>query len=523
MRIAITAALVVLLAPAAAGAQDPPLDTRIYNEALEALEAGRTRDGARLLRRVYTEFPSSRHAPDALLRVAGLIYPASSWDGIGRASERRVQEAGKLLDRIVRQHRDAPEAPRALVKLGYLALEPANPEWDLDGACARFATCLSRYPESDATADALFGSGMCELLRGEPARAAAAFRRLADEIPASPLIADALLRHGEALSRLDPPGEAMIALQEVRSRFPGSEQAARALDRLTLLHRMRVLPSQAPPSREGPASSDRTSLYQLDRAYGPPAGREDSAAAIRGSSDIAIDAEGRAIVASRKSPGVFRLDPTGAVQDRIDHPGPEYIALDEGRAVYISGRDQIAVNTRNWSGPELTGLDGRQVRKFGPIALDHTGRLYLIDPGEDALLIFNRNRQLVGHVRPPAGREGRFVDVATGDDGAVYVLDGRARMVVVLRQGRVIGRVPLSALGIGEPIALAVDALGDLFLLDERTGWIFVTDPAGHRIDVVRPPREAVDRLGDPAALALDPQGRIYLCGRKSGRVVRFR
>jgi len=84
------------------------------------------------------------------------------------------------------------------------------------------------------------------------------------------------------------------------------------------------------------------------------------------------------------------------------------------------------------------------------------------------------------------------------------------------------GRISLAALGLEEPAALAVDALGDLFVLDGRTGWVSVADPQGKRIAVIRPSKEAQTRLGDPAAVAVDAIGRVYLSGRKTGQVVRF-
>ena len=517
------AVMIALLPAGAVNAEETPLDTRLYRQALKALEAGEKKEGARLLRRVYTEFPTSRHASGALLRFAGLIYPVTSWEKIGTATPRMIQEATELLDRIVRKQRGSKEAPYALVRLGYLALEPANPEWDLDAACMRFNNAVRLHPESDAAAAALLGSGMCESLRGQPARAARSFERLVDEHPSSRVAPDALYRLGVALSRLDSPAEAMMVLERVRSSYPDAPQAPLALERLTLLHRMRLLPLLKEDQAGGAGkNTPGRSLYAFDVEFGAEGGDAGSAGAIRGSSDIAIDARGRVVVASRKSPGVFRLTASGAVQDRIDHPGPEFIAVGEGQAVYISGRNQIAVNTSNWSGAELQGLDGRVVRKFGPIALDPTGRVYLIDAGASALLIYDRSRQLVGHVRPPSGEKGRFVDVATGEDGAVYALDDRARMVVVLHQGRVTGRIPLDGLGIQEPTALAVDTLGDLFVLDGRTGAVFVADQRGESIDVVRPPREVASLLGTPSALAVDGTGRIYLCGSKSGRVVRF-
>jgi hypothetical protein len=378
------------------------------------------------------------------------------------------------------------------------------------------------YPDSDAADDAAFGSGMCDLLRGRAARAAATFGRLLEEHPSSPLADEALYREGVALSLLDDPAEAMILLERVRER-PGTKFAGEALDRLTLLHRMRILPAllRAAPLAAGSknAGIDWTSLYRVDPDYGPGAA---AAQTIRGISDLSIDPQGLLVAASPRTPAVFRLDAHGKIQERIDHPGPDHVAAAEGLAVYIAGRDQIAVNQRNWSGPSLLGPEGRPLSDFGPIAVDALGTVHLIDRHENAVLVYDRARRLVAAVRPPAGHEGRFVDVATGAEGAVFALDARARAVVVLSQGRETRRIDLSGLGVADPASLAVDALGDLFVLDGGTGWIFAGDPDGRRLTVVRPPAAVGDRLGEISSLAIDPQGRLYLAGRKTGVVVRL-
>jgi len=532
-----------------AAEDERPLDARTYQQALDALRQGKRDEAARALRKLFSDFPDSPYAPPSILKVAEMIYPAASWDQIGSATPAVIKEAGDLLTTLAQKYRSSREAPRALVKLGYLALEPANPKAELDEACARFATAAQVYPDSDAADDAYFGSGICESLRARPARAADNFGRLLDEQPGSPLASEALYRFGAALSHLDDPAEAMLALQEVRSRYPDTRLAARALDRITLLRRMRLGTApgagSAPPGGAAAGGSGATggsggsggpgaglragAPYRFDPDYGTAtaaragsAGRAEAVPAMRGASDIAIDAQGLAVVASPKAPGVFRLDAKGHIQERIAHPGPEFVAVGEGLAVYISGRDQIAVNARNWSGPELAGIDGRTPRDFGPIAIDPLGRVYLLDRMENALLIFDRGRRLVGTLRPPSAKEGRFIDVAMGEDGGVYVLDGRSRLVVELHQGRETTRTSLAALGLQEPIALAVDLLGDLFVLDGRTGAVSIADSTGRKIAAIPLSKEAESRLGDPSSVAVDAVGRVYLGGRKTGQVVRF-
>jgi TolA-binding protein len=514
--------------PAAKPVDDRPLDARLYDQGLEAQRGGRRDEAARLMRKVYTDFPDSPWAAPALLRTAEMIYPVTSWSQVGSATPQSIQQATEILTQLTQRYRAAREAAPALVRLGFLGLEPAAPKSDVDEACGRFTTAAQIYPDSDIADDAYFASGMCDLLRDRPARAADVLARLVQEHPDSPLAEEAMYRYGIALSLLDDPNEATLALQALRTRRPDSPFAARALERMTLLHRMRILPAflrgapSAPAAGGEPGAVDWTRLYRPDADYGAALQSADATQSIRGISDISIDAQGLAVVASPRTPGVFRLDAKGKIQERIVHPGPDHVAAAEGLAVYISGRDQIAVNARNWSGTDLKGAEGRAPGDWGPIAVDGQGRVHMLDRRENAVLIYDRARKLVGAVRPPGGKDGRFVDLATGDDGEVYALDGRARLASVIAQGRESRRIDLTRLGSEQPAALTVDALGDLYVLDDNTGWVFVADPSGKRITVVRPPKEIAARLGDVSAIAVDDFGRLYLAGRKSGLVVRM-
>jgi outer membrane protein assembly factor BamD (BamD/ComL family) len=520
-------------ATASGGAQeddDRPLDQRTFSQGIEALRAGRRDEAARLLRHVFNDFPDSPQAPAALLKVAEMGYPVSSWAQVGSATPAAVQQATELLARLAQKYRASREASRALVLLGYLGLEPANPKGDLDEACSRFATAAQIYPDSESADDAYFGCGLCDLLRDRPARAADLLGRLIEEHPDSPMAPEALYRQGVALSLLGDPAEAMLALQRLRNRYPDSPLAQSALARITLLHRMRFAPLQGAPGAPAPATKGAAVApardpaaglsYRLDPDYGTTL--DNAAPPIRGVSDISIDAQGLAVIASPHTPGVFRLDARGRVQERITHPGPDHIAAAEGLAVYISGKQQIAVNARNWSGTDLKGADGRAPIDYGPIAVDALGRVYLLDRHENAVLIYDRTRRLAGAVHPPAGKEGRFVDVAAGDENGIFVLDGRSRTVLELHQGKETHRTDLGATGVTDPIALAVDGLGDLYILDGGSGAVLVVDPAGHRLATVRLPKETQARLGEATAVAVDPLGRIYLAGRRSGVVVRL-
>ena len=531
-----------MAAPEATAPQDDdrPLDARTFAKGMDALKQGRREEAVQTLKKVFQDFPDSPHAPQALLKVSDLIYPASAWTQIGSASPQAIKEAGDLLATLAQKYRSSREAPRALIKLGYILLEPANPKADLDEACARFATAAQVYPDSDAADDAYFGSGMCESMRNRPALAADFFSRLMDESPGSPLAPEALYRLGLALSVLDDPAEAALVLERVRTRYPDSRFAPRALERITLIHRLRLQPAfnrSAAARPPAAAKAERVSggtggtpaepdLYRLDDSYGTPAPARGTAVnaeeTFKGASDIAIDAQGLAVVASPKSPGVFRLDPKGKVVERIANPVPGYVGVGDGLAVFISGANQIALNAKNWSGPELKGPDGRPPREFGPVAADASGRVYLLDPRENAVLAFDKSRRLVGTLRPDV-KDGRFVDIARSENGVVYALEGRSKTAVEMNQGKAARKINLGGLGLTEPIAFAADGLGDLYILDGRSGWVYVASPTGERLGIIRPSKEAAARLGEPSAVAVDAIGRVYISGRKGSTILRFR
>jgi TolA-binding protein len=526
----------------AAQPDERPLDARLYANGLEAIKRGRRDEAMRILRGLAKDFPDSPHAAPALLKVAELIYPVAAWDQVGSASPAAVRDAAPLLESVATKYRAAREAPRAMIRIGYLALEPANPQGGLESACAKFADTARTYPDSDAADDAWFASGMCETLRGRQARAADCFARLIEESPGSPLLDEARFRFAMALSHLPDTAEAMLALQRVRSAAPDSRFAPAAMARIGLLHRVRLAPSlQAPAAGAGMQAGSGTqatagsgkepagvAAYRVDPGYGTEVGAAVApvqnggpAFSFQATTDLAIDAQGMVLVASPKAAAVFRLDARGRVRERIAHPGPEYIAAGTGLAVYIAGGQQIAINARNWSGVDLKGADGRPPRDYGPVAVDETGRVHLIDRRAGAVMIYDASRRLVGTILPP-GKDGRFVDLAAGADGGVFVLEGRTRSVIEIRQGKENGRISLSSVDLVDPRSLAVDGLGDLYVLDGRTGWVHLCAPDGRRLGVLRPTPDVGKRIGDPQAIAVDALGRIYMTGRKSGAIVRF-
>jgi hypothetical protein len=105
------------------------------------------------------------------------------------------------------------------------------------------------------------------------------------------------------------------------------------------------------------------------------------------------------------------------------------------------------------------------------------------------------------------------IDIATDGQGRLYVLDASG----VKRfdpAGEASSR--LVSGGFSKPVALDVDPMGDVYVLDEG-GSIDVFDPRGQKLDSVGPALPGGIRLGEPVDLAVDGTGRIYLLDAKPG------
>lgn len=132
--------------------------------------------------------------------------------------------------------------------------------------------------------------------------------------------------------------------------------------------------------------------------------------------------------------------------------------------------------------PLLAGAgDGILPQRCSPggIAVDADGRVYVVDEGNSAVLVFDRQMKLVRTILAP-DRPSRFVDVAVAPGGkAVYVLDRFASKVRVFDAG---GKA-LASWGtraeLPLPAGIAAGADGSLFVTDAGTHQILKFDPTG--------------------------------------------
>ncbi len=142
-----------------------------------------------------------------------------------------------------------------------------------------------------------------------------------------------------------------------------------------------------------------------------------------------------------------------------------------------------------------------------------TGRKELRPAATLPLLNFGESEQL-----PAAAARARVLDVAQDTAGHWLVLDRDAGVLRLGPGGSDETRIPLPHLR--RPTALAVDPLGNLYVLDRAARRVEVLDREGRILDSVGPTLPGGLKLDRPQDIAVDHAGRLFIVDSQHGIVV---
>jgi TolA-binding protein len=501
------ALLVCLLLPASSPGQDADIVQKLYDNAVQLLRRGKPDEALKGFEQIYLTYQSSPQAADALYQAASFHYPPEGLDDVGAAPRDRIQKAIPLFDKISKSYRQSSRAPEALYKMGLLALEPDNPRANPNEAYAAFTSVVNVYPGSPLAGEALFGAATSQIRAGQFENAVEDLNRLLEEFPGLPSAARARLALGYCLFRTGDFPRAMGVYQTVRDQHPGTREAETALERLTLLHRHRLLPAAGVPVTYAP---DGTFPGRVERL------------GLRSVSDIAVGPGGEVLVVDPKQGQAMVLDARGQVTTRIPFPDVEAGTLDRKGEAILTGAGSILYGK---SQKPLTRPDGatlRPVRDLAGLGADRDGHVLVGDGRAGEVLQYGPTLEYRGSLHRTA--TGRLAGVEVGIDNQVYVLDSRDRSISIYSDGKPAGRVSLSdpPASVMEPVALAVDDLGDLYVSDAGSGRVLVLEPRGGKVLAVLQGDRSKGGLSAPGPLAVDHQGRVYVFDRKADAILRF-
>jgi len=513
------AAAVVAGAALAAAAQQPPGDDgdlarRTLANAEQLLKEGKIEQALRDLDQIPRAYPRSDVADDALYRLGSYYYPAESVEDLGRAGSDAIVRAKELFTRIQRTYPREDSTPRALIKLGLIALESANPQRNLDEAYASFASVVNIYPSSDMVGRALFGAGYADYAAGKYEKSILSFESVAERFAGDPVAAAARFRMGLAQARLGAWIRALEEFQAVRTMDPNGPLAPRALDRLTQIYKLRVLPGVG-----------GRRLFAHDPGYAPALDPN----AMRGDMSLAVGPDNTLHVLDTRSGLFLRFQHNGKLLS-TGQPMPGAVAV----SVDDDGVELAAAKDRLRSGVETvipTRQDGSTMRPFQGIAaavrVGQTDTAVLDESRNEVLQYSGDAARLKLLFRDPDGRV-RLSGLAAGPEGRLYTIDKRSRTILEIApasQGgghKVLPMSQAAAQALQEPAALDADDLGTLFVLDRRVRAIHVITTDGRLLETIASqPGGPVD-FSYATAVAAGPRGEVYVYDERRKTVLRF-
>jgi TolA-binding protein/sugar lactone lactonase YvrE len=508
---ALLAALALAASPpsAAQGAGDSDLARRTFQNAEQLQREGKQEQAIRDFLQVLQSFPESEFADDALMRLGGFEYPAESLADLGSAGTKAQDAARPYFEQVRERYPQSDSAPHALYKLGLLALEPSSIRRNLDDAYASFSRVVNIYPESRWVGRAYLGGAYSELAKYQYDRAILGVEKALEETYGGTASAEAHFFLGVANARMGEFERAAEAFQRARNRDPQGGFAAPALEWLTLIYRTRLLPSAGRPPRFNPVASFVPRM---------PAGED-----LRGEIHMAVSTRGELLVADPRRGAVLTFDRSGTITGMAARPEPLRVAFDAYGNLMVAAPDGIVIAGAAFPAARNDNGKVRLVSDMAGIWRDSQRNVWVLDAGGGELLRYETGPNTPRVVVSDKAAGVRMSAMAAGPEDRLYVLDSRKDALMMLDGSSL---KPVG--GPGGPVVfqdsadLAVDLLGNIYVLDARRGAVVVLAPDGRELSVISPPAGSPQALEDPGCVAVGPAGEVYVYDKRKRTIVLF-
>ena len=412
---------------------------------------------------------------------------------------------------------------QAAYRVGQIKLSRAATREQLQDAQADFDRVYRTYPDTGVSADALFASARVAERLQDYDGAMDKYQRIRGEYGNSRSTPQAIYNLARHVVLKGDTKAGLLYLQEIRTRFPDGEHAKRALAALNGLYRFyrRTLAPEGSPNPYGaPAEVIISDVKELADPY----------------SMLINDADDLFLV-DRLKKLAFKFQSNGRVTQTLPLTEPAALALGPDGALYAAERDTVrklqAKNPPTW---RLTYVDGkgetRPVRRIGALAVSSVGDFYAVDPEARAVFKYSAVQKR-GELFPPQQNLRTVQELIVDALDNVYLLDEKeGRVLIYSALGEPLGQVVVGGGGraggpAGGPVAMAIGGLNHLYVLD-RGGAFQVYELR------YKPPRTMDAKLVTRAAfsgrfkeapqtIAVSAQGRVFVTAKKTGTVLMFR
>ena len=465
-------------APAVAQEQADVLASRRFESGLAFAREGSHDEALTDFSAVIDLYPNSSVADNALLEIA------RHYLDVRRDVLRATDVAGQIVNDS--RYSQGDSALGAYIVLGRSLLLAARGDDERDTALANFQRGLRLYPDGAAVPEGMYYVAAAYRRLDRLEAALDAYQQVMTAHPRSAWAIRSRLGAGAIRTLQGDPIGAMEELQRVRMEFPERPEAAQALAGTTILYRLHV-------RRPGATYTVAPTGRRIRRRI--------VALAVDGSDNLAF-ATDRGVASTRPE---LRL-PTVA--------RPRGLARDQNGNIAVIARDGLQLAGGRMLTLAVPG-DGRQPRALTEIdaaVVLANGEWIIADRDHDAVLRFRGNAYVDGYAPVQARR------LAADADDRVAMLDDDEQ-VFVYADGRQIAQIPTrtSEYRIDNPVDLAFDVLGHLYVLDREGVYVF-----DHDLDLLNafPGDTSVSIPFDRAtALAVDAYGRLFIADDRDDQI----
>lgn len=477
-----------------AGAQQPSANNeefarRQYESGLTFLQNHRYSEALKDLQAVVDSFAASSVADNALLQIGQYQLDVAH----------DVPATQTAIDKLLKDYPDTDSAAMAHVLSGRLALLKGRTTADVDTALASFERVPRLFPGSEAVAAAGFYAGETLKTVRRVDEALERYRRVTLEFPRSPWAARAALGVGYCLVQQDRAQHALQEVQWVRQQFPTSPMAVDALNLNTIIYRLYVrAPSQPPFGFSGKAiGSDRADYKDVN--------------------GILWDRDGRLLLGHKGGVAIF--DDKGAVTGSVAAADASAFFLDEKNRIVVARSGAFIADkgeTVSLIVPTQQGI---------PRALEEIPSAVATSKGDR--LVPDPKGKTVLRLSPDGKYQSVFSNtysarlVINANDDIAMLDKGSKTITIVDRDAKVLSKIPGKGTGyeLDDPIDMAFDSLGQLYVLDRGKASVLVFGPKNRFVTSVSIPEKSPGAFTRAAALAVDAAGRLYIFDERAKRI----
>jgi tetratricopeptide (TPR) repeat protein len=438
-------------------------------------------------RAVTAQYPETGSAADAHLEM-GRYYLVVADD---------PEAASKEADEILAKYARSNAAPPAYLLKGQVIVSRTRRRIDLENAVATFDRMVTLYPRAASVPLARYLAAEALRLARDPGQALKRYREIVTSWPHDAVIPKVHLGTGMALAQSDDPLGAMQELQFARSEEASDDDASLALARLSILHRLFVKPAEV------------SAFTYTPRENGLPSRAQDV-------TNVIITPRGTGYFASKS--GVFPFDAAAAA-------GLPALTRTRGLAVDRAGQLTVIDNgiLKRKNAAPLTLM---MTRAMPPKLLEQTIAAVCLRNGD--WIVTANDDYGIQRFAPNGSHLGTFAPrraarLAVNEFDEVAALDRDLKSVTILDES---GRAAalIGARGpdfeFKNPVDVAYDGFGHLYVLDHASVFVFSTNRAMPRL--LRTFSEAETSVGvfrRASAFALDRAGRLFVADERVDKI----